>query len=123
MNIPLLRKVQEQILKQPLNYNQDYFESDVVGCDSTHCIGGWAAVLSGHQGYFNSGSMENFAAEKLELTPKQAEILFYGQNNIEDKFNGIWTKQDNDGARLTPLEIAQLACERIDHFIKTEGRE
>lgn len=108
MNILLLEQVKQQILKEPHRYNQAVFI-----CNTAHCIGGWAAILSGWD-FAEHGDIQAYAQKVLELTDKQAENLFL---DCPPQFNKIWISGFPAEAK------AKLACERIDHFIATEGRE
>lgn len=78
-----------------------------ISCTTTHCIAGWAQVLSPkrnckEQAYYD-------AMRLLEIGYFDAKKLFHAQN---------WPSGFG-GSRATPAQAAA----RIEHFIKTKGKE
>lgn len=138
MNVELLRKVQAEILKEPRRFRMDkWVNLDAVGvgdsdppCGTAACIGGYAVILAqgevdhvedwkkraedlwGHGGSFAGVT----ARQQLELTSQEAERLFY-INGWPDEYANQYV------GTINPAKRARIACDRIDHFIKTEGRE
>jgi hypothetical protein len=129
MNVKLLRKVKDHILAEPLRLYMPSFHyqgSDkeveffdgpsgeslgkrpLAKCGTAACIGGWVCALSG-EAHFSSER----ATELLEIDDQMAGNLFFSN---PEGFDGIWT---GDGT----LETAKLTAARIEHFIKTKGRE
>ena len=149
MNIDRLLRVKARILAEPVEFEMDHYVStrrDTSGevCGTACCIGGHAAVDAGFitlrtaplpgfssLGYeltpagakvvggmaFGSG-VDGFGvfADALDLSPSEANRLFFVAN---------WPK----GFRV-PFEQAtgataraNIAGKRIDHFMRTEGRE
>jgi hypothetical protein len=143
LNIPLLRKIQRRIKREPRQFMMSHFFLDnpeeIPNCGTAACIAGWAATLSrkanparvNHQikevtsrinsHYPDSSSMtEAVAAEKLGLHRDIARRLFY-TNHWPNKFESAWAEASYDGPNHVPLyaERAEIACQRIDYFIKT----
>jgi len=87
-------------------------------CGTTHCIAGWAQVLSGRKQDYDGAYADG--QEVLGLTEEQAERLFY----ITSGAYGDWPEQfkgEGEGKKWSPTP--QQAVDRIEHFILTEGRE
>jgi hypothetical protein len=103
MNIPLLEKIADHIVRFPKLFNMHGFKGCTTDCGTQHCIGGWACEFSG------SDSFSNWAARKaLELTQDQSDLLFFPSN---DETFGGWYATAEQGAA------------RIRHFIATNGTE
>lgn len=124
MNTRLLRKIAKVIQEKPKEFDIGHWHREkkskkVVGmlaslpperrvcCNTTHCIAGWAQVLSPER------NLNQFALDDgrrlLNLTPDQSARLFYAQG---------WPRGFG-GQRATPAQTAA----RIEHFIKTKGAE
>lgn len=120
MNVKLLRDVKEAILHDP-----DSFRMDQWSWGTAHCIAGWALLLRDipvefvySQGHMTvSGEWPgDVAKELLELSGRQPLRLFHVQNwptSFRDRY--CWA-DDRRGR-------AEVAAERIDHFIATRGAE
>lgn len=132
MNIQLLLQVKEQILKEPLQFRMENWFSDVSpffipNCGTTACIGGWAVAIlkqiTPREAALENGVTDfsrNAAARyALLLTEAQAERLFY-RTSWPDRFRDdyLWARHNQDMTKA-----AQVAAERIDHFIATNGNE
>lgn len=127
MNVKLLRKVKKHILEEPRRYDQDAtvctsqpgspYEGKHVypACGTIACIGGWALVLSGKK---NSSDL-GIARQLLDLDYEQADRLFggIGGGNWPELFDNAYLKAKTLRGRV------RVAARRIEHFIKTEGRE
>jgi hypothetical protein len=122
MNVKLLRKIKKHILEQPKRLlmgrwivnKGDYATEKVrfAKCETAACIAGWACILAG-QGKPQDVSL---TAEKLlGLGWRQASRLFQPLE-WPDKFDAGLL--DNGTAKT-----AKMAARRIEHFIKTKGRE
>lgn len=126
MNVELLRRVQKAIREEPKRMNMhtwintDPHDNPPI-CGTTACIAGWAAILS-HQNTDESihdtasnlvhwdVHINRTAGVALELDSEQRARLFF----IEK-----WPAEFHNG----PDKMAEDAIARIEHFIKTEGRE
>jgi hypothetical protein len=125
MNVELLRRIQTQIREHP-----ETFRMDDWNCGTAMCIAGHAVSLSGFK----------WAKSGKRLVPQEGSV-FWSAHGLGRKLLGL---DDNDQAadRLfyTPNwpeqfflafcdslssypESARIACERIDHFIETDGAE
>lgn len=123
MNIELLRKIAAVIQENPRQFSiRDWHtakglgpfgklntipEKKRVACGTTHCIAGWAQVLSSKSSH--SGWAKEVAMEKLGLNEDEANRLFYADN---------WPRGFG-GNNTNAVKTAA----RIEHFIATEGRE
>lgn len=106
MNTELLLKVKAKILAEPEHFDMGRF----FGTEC--CIAGHALILAG----LACCNVEQESKRVLELRNTQVDRLFY----IEDwpvKFRLGYVGADTDPRR------SQIAADRIDHFIATEGRE
>jgi hypothetical protein len=132
MNIKLLNRVKKYILAEPRRYNQnatlrklDEYDraelgSDKPPCNTLGCIAGWTCHLSGDTPRKRNSFNYERARKALGLTPKEADRLFAYTWNI-----GAWPEkflQKYDAAK-TPAGRARAAAQRIEHFIKTDGKE
>ena len=125
MNVKLLRKIQEHISEEPRRLvmsivsdrkrpgstvEDDGLEFKAAKCGTVACIAGWACILT-KQPY---ECMER-AEVILGLDRHQSTRLFF--SGEWGKFRAKWL------AAKTPKSRATIAVARIDHFIKTKGRE
>ena len=129
MNIPLLRRIKKHILAEPKRLKMfswivhrsdrmatittDDGERPFAKCGTAACIAGWACLLEGQEPQLSYVADE--ARTLLGLNNAQAEVLF-SPLCWPRRFRG--TDLD-DGSRKS----AQLTAKRIEHFIKTKGRE
>lgn len=137
MNIPLLKRVKAAILKHPDQFEMAWWFDDVLhlgglqepvpagGCGTAACIGGWVCHLSSRhqqikttsrQYRHSSSSVYARARSLLAINDDQAERLF-GDSNWPEPYR---TRYDNSKTALTR---AKVAARRIDHFVKTKGKE
>lgn len=121
MNTALLLKVKEKILKYPERYAQDVFGYVDSKCGTDHCIGGWALKIA-KQTPYRSDTAWREAQVLLLLDDDQAFNLF--DYPVGQEGNG-WPQKFVDAYlnAKTPKGRARVAARRIDHFIKTGGRE
>ena len=133
MNTELLKKIKEAILAEPRNFNMAMWilwDADAP-CGTTACIGGWAAVIAnelkdpgeqralqeGHQ-LGNRLTFEN-GTEALNLSKMEESRLCYDDNWPEPFRTRYSEASDRDDRQL----MAQIAAERIDYFIATDGSD
>lgn len=112
MNIKLLEQIKAKILAKPLNFDMERWGAE--SCLSAHCIGGWAIVLSDCCPV-SFESVSSLAAILLELNDGEESRLFY-----LDEWPEYYENQYHNSDSRRP---SQVAADRIDHFIATEGRE
>ena len=123
MNVKLLRKVQKHIASEPKRFTFDWMhESDAAPCGTRACIAGWTLIL-GTPGWSNKtideidtllarrsksgfGFYTGPASKLLDINYEQAARLFI-----------YWPEPFDE------LKSADTAVARIEHFIKTKGRE
>lgn len=132
MNKELLTRVMKAIKKHPLNTEMVLHwvthEDTVSPCGTAGCIAGWTVAEARLRNLRNSpragpGSslVEKQAAFLLGLEPAQANRLF---------MVGQWPKEfrerhgeDEAYDEDVRLHRSKVVVERIEHFIKTDGRE
>lgn len=140
MNVELLRQVQAKIQKHPEHFDMETIFTDACGdededeegpfkneqellsgCGATACIAGWAFLLSPPALGFFEDRADNwgeavleYAARALGLDWESARTIFYPWN---------WPAQFKEQYESSETPVSELACERIEHFIATEGRE
>lgn len=126
----LLRKVAAHILEEPKRYDQnevlwrwepgELFSYSYTGtykapkCGTIGCLAGWVCVLSlGAEKAADYIRPIEFASQKLGLTSAQELSLF---GTVTD-----WPVQFSERymAAKTQRQVALLAKDRIEHFIKT----
>jgi len=133
LNVPLLRKVQKQILDEPKSFmmrtwiltgnpgsvlytdkdcNGKQGETEFTSCGTAACIGGWAMLIAG-QGY--TSSIFEAAADLLGLEKDLS-------NATSRLFNTAYWDEDLRTAYEKvgqSLECrAKIACEQIDRYIE-----
>lgn len=124
MNTRLLRRIAKVIQEKRGEFDMKWFhriakdhrsaealcelpKDKQVGCGTTHCIAGWAQVLSPKRDCLMDA--ERDASRLLGLTANEATRLFYA-DEWPSGF-GRWNA------------TKKQAAARIEHFIKTGGRE
>lgn len=132
MNTRLLRRIQRHILEEPKRVDMIRFIArrgskkaaahgathglEFPECGTVGCIAGWAATFTTSR-KFRYNSTGVIAAKALKLSCVEAEILFF-EDAWPDKFKlPLWNLEAQ-----TP-EYARVVSDRIEHFIKTKGRE
>ena len=133
MNIKLLRQIKREILKRPTQFNmnwwfqkRDSLGNRAGGCGTAACIAGWAVAIAGTEkgetirlaefsgGSFFDTNTPDSAKSILDISDDHAHRLF-------DRSN--WPMRYLDERANTSMKVAKLAAARIEHFIKTKGRE
>lgn len=126
INIPLLRKIQRAITKEPLRVDMlmslTHDKSDLAclrqmpKCGTVGCIAGWAVVYSGQdKKNLWLGSVLRIGQKVLWLDHSQAQRLFW-PSNWPQKF-----MDELDKFKDGTSDYARVVCARIGHFIKTSG--
>lgn len=122
MNIALLEKIKLAIMAEPQLFDMAHFikphyELTTKGykqCGTSACIAGLAWILSGQK---EEGGVypEETARAALDITSAEAKRLFHVSNwpiLIRRKYYDVVDNKVRD---------AEIACERIDYFIQTNG--
>lgn len=132
MNVGLLRKIQKHIIQEPRRLDMNVIRHfvDPKGkenppCGTVGCIAGWANVLSGNYEKFDYYIGLSEAASTLGLDLGQRERLFtepilYNDRDIDgwpEKYAVRYLKAK------TANERARATSDRIEHFIKTKGKQ
>lgn len=112
MNVKLLRKIRDEILKKPLRLDMGNWvnrQDDIAPCNTTACIAGWAVILDKQNRYKTKWTDEATVAIRdnqasplrsyfettgqdcLDLTRIQAQRLFYCQS-WPAQFSKPWTE-------------------------------
>lgn len=137
MNVELLKKVRDYIVKHPNRFVMDAylftpensgikngFEADdgefinFDKCGTAACIAGWTCLIKEEEVVKISGNFPFHGAgrDHLELTEDQAGRLFY-TDDWPEPYRGNYQDADDQSAR------SRIAAARIDHFIATDGKE
>lgn len=126
MNTELLLKVKAAILAEPKTFQMwQWVETDSDSpCGTSACIAGHAVAIDRGMKRLNGllsmdESIESKGCQALELTPKQANTLFFRVHWPTNFSEDYEDEMDNGSA----IGMAQSAAARIDHFIATDGRE
>jgi hypothetical protein len=120
MNVELLRKIQKHILEEPKRIYMPRWRLVFSAirkeglcapeCGTVGCIGGWAEILSGVEGY---------ARDLLGLDSEHGEASrLFNDDEWPEKFQTGLRK-----ANPQTQAYAQVVSDRIDHFISTRGEE
>jgi hypothetical protein len=141
VNIELLKKIKAHVLASPKSFRMDHWN-----CGTAMCIAGWACALTGQRWALSDDDIrvlvsdENpgtVAADALDIGPFQPHMardrhaaatrLFF-VNAWPEQFQGRYDREryDEDGEPREDVDyagLAQIAAERIDHFIATNGQE
>lgn len=129
MNTKLLLEVKAKILEEPKQFEMSaYFSNasnsgiEIPNCGTAACIGGWAISFSKklNPNLASAGVVHGWGSEAqkiLDLTAPERHQLFYA-GNWPEPFRSKFGE-----AVAGSKEAAQIAADRIDHFIATEGRE
>lgn len=129
MNTKLLRKVAAKILAEPKQFDMDnYFASasclgrEVPNCGTAACIAGWSICLARRikpsKAAISSGSSYSIAAMKVLKIRWIAAGRLFGVLSWPSEFRDSYLAH-KDGS----VGRARVAATRIEHFIKTKGRE
>lgn len=143
MNTRLLRKVQKAIMKEPRRLNMSYFGREVdhnmhpeiyPPCNTQGCIAGHVLWITHPRVFLRAIAKDDYiisdrARQDLQLTTEQSNRLFYFKSwgVVEDGQGNLlgWSEKFEDRYNMaaTPLGRAKVVVDRIEHFIKTKGRE
>lgn len=127
VNVPELRKQLEFITSNREMWDQATWidvpievqsleEANLWNCGTTGCLAGWTAVANGWRPTSNFAftvikgnrvmSVAGAAAEILDLTSKQADLLFHGGLSLEM----LWCVAEviTDGEIMCPLEVTKI---------------
>lgn len=127
MNVELLRKVKKHILEEPkrlyMTSYMNFRKKDKIGrpfpkCGTTACIAGWACILTidMEPALLYASTSIGFEAQRLlDLSSDEKYRLFEPLGWPEQFKQGA----SGDGKKKT----AEIAAARIEHFIRTKGRE
>lgn len=130
MNTKLLRKIKKHILEEPKRFvmhslilTKDHGYTDTytddankttkfAACGTAACIAGWATILSGKK----EGEVDvwDFGSKVLELNNIQTLNLF-DDDSWPQNFGRAFHSSKSRKKR------AEIAADRIEHFIKTKG--
>jgi len=131
MNIKLLRKIERHILAEPKRFWMRWFVAvkdrahpklrtrkdewrPFPKCNTAACVAGWACILSGKE-VTPTQHLCNMASDLLGLDSQQASRLFVPWQWPEQFKAGV----SDDGKK----ETVKIAVARIEHFIRTKGKE
>lgn len=127
MNVELLKRVADVILARPYDFDMNNFEGPAVesyqvkererSCGTVACIGGWAAALD--KGLVDPIVIDEpftFYSNVLDLDLQQASRLLL-QSGWPYGYLKAYKKAETDQER------GEAAYDRIQHFLKTEGKE
>jgi hypothetical protein len=140
VNVELLQQIKARILAEP-----DAFRMDTWSCGTAHCIAGWACALVGDpvvvtdalpafQLTVSGRYPADVASEALGLGKYLRDYVCPADSLFLDE---AWPPEfayayddalcDDDGAPLNTSDArrkrAEIAADRIDHFIATNGAE
>lgn len=125
MNVRLLRRIAKAIVENPRQFDMDTFhkskgygsacvladipEKEQHSCNTTHCIAGFAQILSSKSDYKMDAALD--ARRLLDIDHVAAARLFYCD---------AWPEQFR-GKKEVWKPTRKQAFDRIEHFIKTGG--
>ena len=140
MNVKLLRKVEKRILAEPRRFDMMTFGTKLnkrtikaLGKQAPPC--GTVACIAGHVDWMThprlfaasvalgdyDDSIVERAAKELGLGFELSQDTYAGRlffdNEWPEKFQAALAEAK------TPLQRAEVAVKRIEHFIKTNGKE
>lgn len=116
--VRILKKVRKAILEEPEAYDQGDLGPMRNGvhptCGSPACIIGWAIFFRFKE---KENAPDGYPDDQLYMTPQQVDRLFHKLDwplKFREEFNAV---------RHDQVKEAKVAAKRIQHFIKTDGRE
>lgn len=123
MNTELLLKVKAAILAEPLKFDMaDWFTDDMESpCGTAACIAGHATAIA-----CGAKSLQEGKRYWFDELPNITGLLGCDWDQKDrlcyvEQWPLIFIKRYRDAG--TREKRAQVAADRIDHFISTEGRE
>ena len=143
MNVKLLREVEKRILAEPRRFDMmtfgDKLDKEAIEalgeeappCGTVACIAGHVDWMTHPRLFAASVAIDRFARDD-SIVERAAKEL--GLNRFELSqdtyagrlfFDDEWPKkfQAAFSKAKTPLQRAKVAVKRIEHFIKTNGKE
>jgi hypothetical protein len=131
-NIPLLRKIQTQILRDPKSHDQSSYRRIHADGSVTSCLGGWAIELAGewewvgrldddfgavqvrHRVTGQYKYCDTLAQQLLGLTAPEAEYVFNRAHNRDARawLDDVLAKHDT---RLLDIYDAEIAVSDDDY--------
>lgn len=133
VNIPMLKKVRAAILKRPRQFEmRSYFATNLYfgfmtepkvpsHCGTAACIAGWALHLES-----DNTTLSQTAKHDCRLGPWEAAkrlLRINGEEACRLFDVGMWPRTFYVGYSVDPKTRAKAAAARINHFIKTKGKE
>lgn len=125
LNIELLLKVREAILREPDSYDQNTFGDidHAAPCGTVCCIAGHTLIEAGEETMVTLLLNEKWeiaerAQAVLGLTLAQRHRLFHPSALWPEPFA---SQMREARAARRPIKLARIAAARIDKFIETEG--
>ena len=142
MNVKLLRKVEKRILAEPRRFDMmtfgDKLDKEAIEalgeeappCGTVACIAGHVDWMTHPRLFAASVAIDRFARDD-SIAERAAKELGLGFELSQDTYAGRlffddeWPKkfQAAFSKAKTPLQRAKVAVKRIEHFIKTNGKE
>ena len=142
MNVKLLRKVEKRILAEPRRFDMmtfgDKLDKEAIEalgeeappCGTVACIAGHVDWMTHPRLFAASVAIDRFARDD-SIVERAAKELGLGFDPSQDTnagrlfFDDEWPKkfQAAFSKAKTPLQRAKVAVKRIEHFIKTNGKE
>ena len=142
MNVKLLREVEKRILAEPRRFDMmtfgDKLDKEAIEalgeeappCGTVACIAGHVDWMTHPRLFAASVAIDRFARDD-SIAKRAAIELGLGFDPSQDTnagrlfFDDEWPKkfQAAFSKAKTPLQRAKVAVKRIEHFIKTNGKE
>lgn len=135
MNVEILRRVQRLFKRSPEVLDMGSWVGEREGCGTVGCIAGWVCILDSHgkrvrhlkgrEPWEISSTARTRAEKLLGLSPNDVDGLFHTAA-YRLFYRHAWPGEfERRISALEPgtAEYAKVVCDRIDHFIATEGRE
>jgi hypothetical protein len=123
MNVPLLRKIQKVIDKNPSRFLMRAFKSDFDGntgiahpCGTAYCIAGWALELTGRHFTPGEDSVMDLAGTALKI-PMTHYLRLFDEGSWPPEFQTSNRQADPNE------ELSGKAVARIERFISTGGEQ
>ena len=118
-NFGLLLEVRAAILAKPETYSQEWF------CGTAHCIAGHAVAIADPALWLNCRDGSDFDSKEVSNRATELLRLSWDQDARLCSFPSTWPNRLRDRylAATTDRERAEVAADRIDHFIATGGEE
>lgn len=129
LNVRLLRRIQNQILKEPRQFFMSWwFTNDpddvsakaIPNCGTAACIGGWAVTLSQRVKPARMYRKSSYSTYRTGVLAAELIRLPDGYNRNKLFVTTMWPPEFHMRWRnaATPLARAKVAVARIEHLIK-----